>query len=114
VWLSSAAHVPRHAGGISAGQATHGRVGSMGIDPPRPIFHPCFHSSSLAAQDKAAVNGEEDVLLAADRGNFAVVIHTLPTPHFSGLDASRIARSGTDVGPAYGRAQHEAQRDPGR
>src|SRR5215469_9926175 len=51
----------------------------------------------LALGDLHAVDGEEDVLLVADRGNFAVVIHTLPTPYCSGLDASRIAHSGTGV-----------------
>src|SRR5258708_36959091 len=70
----------------------------------------------LALGDLHAVDGEEDVLLAADRGNFAVVIHTLPTPYFSGLDASRIAHSGTAVGPvddrALGRASAQQQSVP--
>jgi hypothetical protein len=61
----------------------------------------------LALCDLHAVDGEEDVFLAADRGNFAVVIHTLPTPYLSGLDAGRIAHSGTGVGPVDDRAQHQ-------
>src|SRR5579871_4343119 len=62
----------------------------------------------LALGDLHAVDDEEDVLLVADRGNFAVLIHTLPAPYYSGLDASWIAHSGTGVGPVDDRAQHEA------
>jgi hypothetical protein len=48
---------------------------------------------------------EEDVLLATDRGNFAVVARTLPR-----LDAGRIAHSGTGVGPVHDRAGTQTDR----
>src|SRR5215831_6531973 len=68
----------------------------------------------LALGDLHAVDGEEDVLLAADRGNFAVVIHTPPTPYFSGHDASRIAHSGTGVGPVGDRIVNQPRYPTGK
>src|SRR5262249_12782830 len=58
----------------------------------------------LALGDLHAVDCEKDVLLAVGCGNFALVIHTPPTPYLSGLHGSRIAHSGTGVGPVYDRA----------
>jgi hypothetical protein len=106
--------------GQPVSKAIHGRVASIGIDPPRPIFPHVAIIPDLVARDKAcplevlalrnphAVDGEEDVLLAADCGNFAGRIPTLPTSRFFGLDASRIAHSGTGVGPVNDRAGDQA------
>jgi hypothetical protein len=58
VQWSSAAHVPRHAAGTSAGQPAKGYPRACGVYGVR-----------------STSTDEEDVLLAADRGNFAVVIH---------------------------------------
>jgi hypothetical protein len=59
--------------------AVFGRVASMGIDPPRPIFHSGHRSPSPCS-------------LGQDLSTSSV------------LDASRIARSGTGVGPVNDRA----------
>jgi hypothetical protein len=87
----------------------------MGIDRTRPISIDVAIVSHLVARDKAcplvilalddlrAADDEEDLLLAADRGNFA-----LPTRHFSRLGASRIAHSGT--GPMNDRAGDQIDR----
>src|SRR5262252_1176382 len=68
----------------------------------------------LALGDLHAIDGEEDILLAAERGNFAVVIHTLPTPYFSGHDPSRIAHSGTGVGPVDDRVVNQPRYPTGK
>jgi hypothetical protein len=111
----------RGASAVSPSKAIQGRAASMGIELDRYSVHvavvPHFVAGDkacplvvLASDDLHAIDGEEGVLLAADRGNFAVVTHPLPRPCFSGLDANWIAHSGTGVGPVNDRERDQTDR----